>query len=80
MKAIVVGLVVLVTALLLGSIEPARGASRDTMPSLDDVARAFDATARIAAATQRDHRAIIESFSLVTDGVTEPGLTPSSCR
>jgi hypothetical protein len=80
MNAIAVGLVMLVTALGFGSIEPARDANRDTMPSLDEAARAWDVTARIAAATQRDHRAAIESFSLVTVDVTERGLAPSSCR
>ena len=79
MNAIVVGLVVLVAALGVGSIDPVRGASRNTS-GLDEAARAWEATARIAAAMQRDHRAAIESFSLVTVGVTERGPAPSSCR
>ena len=80
MNAIVVGLVMLVAALGLGSIEPARDASRETTTGLEEAARVWEATARIAAASERDHRTAIESFSLVTVGVTERGPAPSSSR
>lgn len=74
MNAIAVGFVVLAIVLGSGSIAEPAG---DAPASLEDAAHIWEATAELAVAT---HRSAIESFSLVTDGVTEPGHAPSSSR